>query len=80
MLNLMAVIAYVLITLWVIFSIVKVGRTPQRRVQNIYLLFISGITMFAMAPNELWKAILPLFNLALIIAYLIFIYVMRKKG
>ncbi|WP_341279537.1 hypothetical protein [Paenibacillus sp. FSL H8-0537] len=79
MLNLIAIIAYPLITLWVIFSIVRAGRTPRRRVQNIYLLFTGGILMFAMAPNELWKTVLPLFNLALIIVYLIFIFALRKK-
>ncbi|KQO15809.1 hypothetical protein [Paenibacillus sp. Leaf72] len=79
MLNLIALIAYLLITLWVIVSIIRAGWEPQRRVQNIYLLFIGGMLMFAMAPNELWKTILPLFNLALIIAYLIFIFALRKK-
>ncbi|WP_338553083.1 hypothetical protein [Paenibacillus sp. KS-LC4] len=79
MLNLIALIAYVLITLWVIFSIVRAGRTPRRRMQNIYLLFTGGLLMFVMAPNELWKMILPLFNLALIIAYLVFIFALRKK-
>lgn len=35
--------------------------------------------MFAMAPNELWKTVLPLFNLVLIIAYILFLFSLKRK-